>query len=125
MCQACDELPVQINDVVEISQINEPEISETYHLKPGYRGIVLRHNEYYMHIPAYWTFDKSKMPEDFEMNDAMLTSDTKYQEDVKKYLDMSHKVIVWQNNEATSATILVSDRYIRFSVCGNKVPLLK
>lgn len=120
MCQACTELPYQVNDVIEIDQVNEPEMNKSYGLKPLMRGVILHHNLYYEHIAEYWVLDPTKIPEGFQVISEKLIQ-ASYREQLKQYWDTTHLVLVWSNNQATSALILRDDKYLRFHVTEHKI----
>src|ERR1700757_1200345 len=104
-------------DVVEISDIIDPVMTSVYNLKPGMRGIVMPHNEYFQ--------IGEKVEEDNPDPDKdgvyFFISPTGKKIGPIGRMPEDHQIIVWQNHEVTNLDVVLKNK-LKWTVVDNKTP---
>jgi len=53
MCQICEELSLEVGDVIEVDTVLDPTVAQFYpQLRSGTRGVVVVNDDYFTHIPS-------------------------------------------------------------------------
>lgn len=64
-----ERLGLEPNDVVEIDSVEDPFVAYHYRLRPRTRCIILRHDEYFAHLPELFVNDPKHLIAVSDMNE--------------------------------------------------------
>ena len=64
-----ERIGLEPNDIVEIDSVNDAFVAYHYRLRPGSRCVILRHDEYFAHLPELHVQDPSHLIAVSDMNE--------------------------------------------------------